>query len=255
MEQQGSSCMMLECARTRTGATASIRSSQHASAPSTNASNLRALSPGQDPGRFKQKVGKQKVAGAASKQAPDLRIFRVRWKGPHGEIRMAGQKVLKTTTAAASNKKRTGPSWSIISMKKRAGDGRAGGLFFPPPPKLSPTGRNLLICLLSLVSWPLPSPYAGFGHYIPLSPLPVWLLRPLLSLARVGLILTFLVSDVVPFFWWCGMSHHQQHCQTFQTFFLGGSSCPSASLLVPSPLLQLGLGCQRWTPLAPSIFP
>ncbi|CAM6058883.1 unnamed protein product [Sphagnum tenellum] len=77
--------MMLECARTRTGATASIWSSQHASAPSTNASNLRALSPGQDPGRFTQRV-----AGAASKQAPDLRIFRVRWNGPHGEIRMAG---------------------------------------------------------------------------------------------------------------------------------------------------------------------
>jgi hypothetical protein len=56
--------MMLECARTRTGATASIRSSQHASAPSTNASNLRALSSGQDQGRFKQKV-----AGAASKKA------------------------------------------------------------------------------------------------------------------------------------------------------------------------------------------
>jgi len=74
--------MMLECARTRTGATA----------PSTNASNLRALSPGQDPGRFKQKVGMQKVAGAASKQASTriAGIFRVRWNGPHGEIRMAG---------------------------------------------------------------------------------------------------------------------------------------------------------------------
>jgi hypothetical protein len=37
---------MLECARTRTRATASIRSGQNESAPSTSAWNLRALSPG-----------------------------------------------------------------------------------------------------------------------------------------------------------------------------------------------------------------
>ncbi|CAM6010243.1 unnamed protein product [Sphagnum balticum] len=152
--------MMLECARTRTGATASIQSSQHASAPSTNASNLRALSSGQDQGRFKQKVGKQKVAGAASKQASTRfaelprSLERAPRRNPDGMIESPKN---NNSGSVKQEKNRT----LLVHNFREEECGRRSGR-------------------------PLPSPYAGFGHSIPLSPLSSVVAEPTSFLGKSG---------------------------------------------------------------------
>jgi hypothetical protein len=76
----------------------------------------------------------------------------------------------------------------------------------------------------------------------PSPPFPVWSLSPLVKLgpllslaARVGLIMMFLVSHVVPFFHGVACLIIKSIIRLFKLFTFGGSSCPSASLLACSP--------------------